>query len=288
MIAKTIVADLQTPGPEGESAFYDIGITLARIFIAFFASMIAGIAIGLAMGLNRLFERSLSPLIPLMLTTPTILMVFVAIMWFGYSEAGSLVAVMAVVTPYVAVNMSEGAKAMDKSLIDMAVTFKARRLLLLRNIYLPQLMPYIFSAFRYAFGQTWKIVALAETFGLKFGIGYMFFFWFQQFNISQTLAWIMMFVLLMLTLEHGVFARLESPSVRLAQRIAGAATGVNLRMARSSGVGRTSQEANLCHPVQECPFQVAVCRIVEDFATSCRCSLMIVWLCFCSPAMEAG
>ena len=52
-------------------------------------------------------------------------MVFLAIMWFGFSEAGALVAVMAVVTPFVAVNMFEGTKAMDKSLIDMAVTFKA-------------------------------------------------------------------------------------------------------------------------------------------------------------------
>ena len=209
-VARTIVADFHTPGPEGESAFYDVGITLVRIFAAFLASMIAGIGIGLAMGLNRLFERSLLALLPLMLTMPTILMVFVAIMWFGYSTAGSLVAVMAVVTPYVAVNMYEGTRAMDKSLIEMAVTFKANRYLLLRNVYIPQLMPYIFSAFRYAFGQTWKIVALAETFGLKFGIGYMFFFWFQQFDIKQTLAWIMMFVVLMLLLEHGVFARLES------------------------------------------------------------------------------
>ena len=148
-------------------------------------------------------------LIPLMMTMPTILMVFLAIMWFGYSEAGGLVAVMVVVTPLVAVNMYEGTKAMDKSLIDMGASFRASRSLLLRKVYLPQLMPYIFSAFRYAFGQTWKIVALAETFGLKFGIGYMFFFWFQQFDVKQTLAWIMMFVVLMLILEHSVFARLE-------------------------------------------------------------------------------
>ena len=119
-VARTIVADFKTPGPEGESAYFDVGITLARIFIAFFASMIAGIGIGLAMGLNRLCERSLLALIPLMLTMPTILMVFLAIMWFGFSEAGALVAVMAVVTPYVAVNMYEGTKAMDKSLAEMA------------------------------------------------------------------------------------------------------------------------------------------------------------------------
>jgi NitT/TauT family transport system permease protein len=209
-VARTIVGDFHTPGPEGESALYDVTITLVRIFTAFFASMAAGIGIGLAMGLSRLCERSLLAVIPLLLTMPTILMVFVAIMWFGFSAVGSLVAVMAVVTPYVAVNMYEGTRAMDKSLIEMAVTFKAKRYLLLRDVYIPQLMPYIFSAFRYAFGQTWKIVALAETFGLKFGIGYMFFFWFQQFDITQTLAWIMMFVVLMLILEHGVFARLES------------------------------------------------------------------------------
>ena len=208
-VAQTIIADFKTPGPEGESAYFDVGITLARIFITFCASMVAGIGIGLAMGVNRIFERSLLTLIPLMMTMPTILMVFLAIMWFGYSEAGGLVAVMVVVTPLVAVNMYEGTKAMDKSLIDMGASFRASRSLLLRKVYLPQLMPYIFSAFRYAFGQTWKIVALAETFGLKFGIGYMFFFWFQQFDVKQTLAWIMMFVVLMLILEHGVFARLE-------------------------------------------------------------------------------
>ena len=209
-IGRQIAIDLATPGPEGESAFFDIGITLGRIFASFAASMLAGIGIGLAMGVSRVVEGAMVALIPLMLTMPTILMVFLAVMWFGYSEAGGLVAVMAVVTPFVAVNIYEGAKAMDKSLIDMAIAFRAGRQLLLRRIYLPQLMPYIFSAFRYAFGMTWKIVALAETFGLKFGIGYMFFFWFGQFNMRQVLAWIILFVVLMLILEHGVFARLES------------------------------------------------------------------------------
>ena len=209
-IGHTIGMDLATEGLEGTSAFFHIGITLARILIAFSASMLAGIGIGLAMGLSRIAERALLAVIPLMLTMPTILMVFLAVMWFGFSEAGGLVAVMAVVTPYVAVNIFEGTKALDKSLIEMAVTFRARKALRIRKVYLPQLMPYIFSSFRYAFGVTWKIVALAETFGLKYGIGYMFFFWFEQFNMTQVLSWIIIFVVLMLVLEHAVFARLES------------------------------------------------------------------------------
>ena len=205
----TIMTNLVTLGPEGHSAYFHIGITLGRIFTTFVAAMLVGIGIGLAMGLRKVIEHSLMALIPLLLTMPTILMVFLAVLWFGFNEVGSLVAVLGVVTPFVAVVMFEGAKAMDKSLIDMARTFRASRPMLIRKVYVPQLMPYIFSAFRFSFGMTWKIVALAETFGIKFGIGYMFFFWFEQFSMEKVLAWIIMFVILMLILEHGVFARLE-------------------------------------------------------------------------------
>ena len=79
-VADTIALDLAEPGIEGQSAYLHIGITLARIFTAFGASMLAGIGIGLAMGVNRLVERALLALIPLMLTIPTILMVFLAVM----------------------------------------------------------------------------------------------------------------------------------------------------------------------------------------------------------------
>jgi NitT/TauT family transport system permease protein len=132
VIGDTIAHNLATPGPEGKSAFFHIGITLARIFVAFTASMLLGIAIGLAMGLSRLLERSLLVVIPLMLTMPTILMVFVAVMWFGFSEAGGLVAVMAVVSTYVALNILEGTKSIDNSLVEMGLTFKANRSLLFR------------------------------------------------------------------------------------------------------------------------------------------------------------
>ena len=208
-IAYAIVGVVIEPGPEGRSAFFHVGITLGRTFITFGVAMALGIAIGLAMGLRKTIEYSMMSLIPLALTMPTILMVFLAVMWFGFNEIGSLVAVVGVVTPYVAVNIFQGAQAMDKSVIDMATVFRADKKMMIRKVYIPQLLPYIFSAFRFAFGMTWKIVALAETFGIKYGIGYMFFFWFEQFNMELVLAWIIMFVILMLALEHGVFARLE-------------------------------------------------------------------------------
>ena len=208
-IGRAILTNFATPGPEGETAEFDIAITLARIFLTFSVAMLAGIALGFVMGLRRNMERALGYLIPIALTIPTLLAVFLCVLWFGYNEAGGLFAVIMTVTPFVTVNMLAGTKAIDKDLIDMARVFKANRSLLIRKVLIWQLMPYIFSAFRYAFGMTWKIVALAETFGLKFGIGYMFSFWFEQFNMVQVMAWIILFVGLMLLLEHGLIARIE-------------------------------------------------------------------------------
>lgn len=208
-IGRTIVYNFITPGPEDKLAHFHIAITLLRIIVTFGIAMVIGISLGLAMGLKRTLERAVGYLIPIALTIPTLLAVFLCVLWFGYSEAGGLFAVMAVVTPFVTVNMLAGTKAMDKELIDMAKAFKANRSLLIRKVLIWQLMPYIFSAFRYAFGMTWKIVALAETFGLKYGIGYMFTFWFEQFNMQQVLAWVILFVVLMLILEHGLIARVE-------------------------------------------------------------------------------
>ncbi len=208
-IGHTIIENFVTPGPEDKTAVFHIAITLARILVTFSIAMLAGVALGLVMGLRRRVELAVGYLIPVALTIPTLLAVFLCVLWFGYSEAGGLFAVVVTVTPFVTVNMLAGTKAMDKDLVDMAHAFKANRRLLIRKVLIWQLMPYIFAAFRYAFGMTWKIVALAETFGLKYGIGYMFTFWFEQFNMVQVMAWITLFVAVMLILEHGVIARVE-------------------------------------------------------------------------------
>jgi NitT/TauT family transport system permease protein len=208
-IGRTIIENFVTAGPEEKTAEFHVAVTLARIVFTFSIAMLAGIALGLVMGLRRRVELAVGYLIPIALTIPTLLAVFLCVLWFGYSEAGGLFAVILTVTPFVTVNMLAGTKALDKELVDMARAFKANRRLLIRKVLIWQLMPYIFAAFRYAFGMTWKIVALAETFGLKYGIGYMFTFWFEQFNMVQVMAWIILFVALMLILEHGVIARVE-------------------------------------------------------------------------------
>ena len=64
----------------------------------------------------------------------------------------------------------------------------------------------------------------------------MFFFWFQQFDIAQTLAWIMMFVILMLVLEYAntAYSRdwkaVRSRGARPRSRTAGCSLGATFTL----------------------------------------------------------
>lgn len=87
-VARTIVSNFTASGFEEKSAEFHVAITLARILFSFTVAMALGIAVGLLIGLRRKAELAFAYLIPLALTIPTLLAVFLCVIWFGFSEAG--------------------------------------------------------------------------------------------------------------------------------------------------------------------------------------------------------
>ena len=196
-------------GPYGKRIYDHFGATFLRISASFSVSLVLGTTLGIAMGMRSTMERAFTNVLPLWLALPTLLIAFLFILWFGFGEMAVHLAVVTVVTPFVVVNVREGAKAMDKELMDMASAFSAGPSMLIRKLVIPQLMPYIFSAFRYGFGVTWKIVLLAETFSQTTGIGVMVNLYYEQFNMARVFASLITFVVVILLLEHLVFAQVE-------------------------------------------------------------------------------
>ena len=112
-------------------------------------------------------------------------------------------------TCYVAVNIWQGIKNVDKDLVDMGRAFGVSKRKIVWHVYLPSLLPFIFAAVRIGFSVSWKLVVLAEVFGAGEGIGYMIFYWYQMFDMESVLAWVLLFVFIMLILEYGIVRRLE-------------------------------------------------------------------------------
>ena len=77
------------------------------------------------------------------------------------------------------------------------------------KLIVPQLVPYVLAAFRYALAISWKIVTVVELIGLSSGVGYMLNWWFGNFNMTQVLAWTLLFTITLLLIENFILKPVE-------------------------------------------------------------------------------
>ncbi len=176
-------------------------MTLARVACAFGLAMLAGSALGIAMGRWRLLDRLLDSLLTALLNLPALVGIVLLYVWFGLNEATAIGAVALNKLPSTAVTLREGARALDPGLADMAASFAMPRATRLRHVVLPQLYPYLFAAARSGLALIWKIVLVAELLGRNNGVGFQIQVYFQLFDVTGILAYTMAFVVVVQLIE---------------------------------------------------------------------------------------
>lgn len=192
----------------GEAA-YHMSYTLMRIALGFTITMFIGIAMGIAMGLAKYWESFLGVYVSIGLTIPSLTWAILGVMWFGMTEMTPVFGTFMIVFPYVAINIWEGVKSVQKDLVDMARSFGKSRREIITKVLFPSLMPFLFASVRYAFAMSWKIVVIAEMFVASQGVGYMIYVEYAHFSVRGILSWVLLFTIFMFIMEYGVFRVLE-------------------------------------------------------------------------------
>ena len=183
--------------------------TLLRILQGCIVCMVIGTTIGLLMGLKRDIEAFFDSWIMVLLTFPAVCWAFLSVLWFGLSEWAPLMTVILIVFPFVAMNVWEVTKALEKDLVNMGRVYRANRYLMIRKVLIPQIMPIMFSALRICVSLTWKIVLVGEAFGVGSGIGLKLMYWFEETQVDMMLAWGVSFMIVMTIIDLFLFRLLE-------------------------------------------------------------------------------
>ena len=206
-IFETLISEIS----EGE-LFFHLGMTLYRVFVAFFFAMIIGTFIGILMGNNRKVDQFLDSWNILFLNIPALVLIILSYIWFGLTEMAAIIAVSLNKIPNVIVTVREGAKSIDKNLLQVAFIYKVSPLKKFFVFYLPQLYPFIIAAARGGIALIWKIVLVVELLGRSNGVGFKIHEFFQFFDIKAIMAYTIAFVLVMLALEMFFFKPLDNYS----------------------------------------------------------------------------
>ena len=176
-------------------------ITLARVAVAFAIAMAVGTAIGIVMGRSERVDMTLDGILVLGLNIPALVTIILCYIWFGLTEVAAVLAVAVNKIPTVVVTVREGAKAVDRGLMEVAKVYRVGMLDTLFKVYLPQLYPYLMAAARSGLALIWKIVLVVELLGRSNGVGFQLNIFFQFFDIGSILAYTLAFAAVILLVE---------------------------------------------------------------------------------------
>jgi NitT/TauT family transport system permease protein len=200
---------LQSEIRSGELLFH-LGKTMGRVAISFCLAMLLGVALGILMGRSRRWDRALDSLLILGLNTPALVTTILCYIWFGLSESAAILAVVINKIPMVAINLREGARAVDPNLLEVAQVYRLGRTERFFKVYLPQLYPYLFSSARNGLALIWKIVLVVELLGRSDGVGFQIGSFFHFFDITSILAYTLAFSAVIFLLEALLLRPLEN------------------------------------------------------------------------------
>ena len=149
-----------------------IAQSLGRVFGGFLIAAGVAIPLGLAMGWSRAVERSADPLIETFRPVAAIAVLPLAILWFGTGTSAAVAIVAYAAFFPLIVNTVAGAKTINPTLVEAAMTMGLDRLSIIRTVIVPAAMPAIGVGLRIAMGVGWTAIVAAElAVGAKAGGG---------------------------------------------------------------------------------------------------------------------
>lgn len=184
------------------AAWPELAVTARRALIGLTLAVGAGSLLGLAAGVSMTASMMSRPLVTVLLGTPPIAWLVLAMLWFGASDGTPIFTVFIACFPIVFVGALQGARTLDHLLKDMAQAFRLPLRMKLVDLYLPHVVSYLFPAWITALGTAWKVVVMAELLSSSNGVGAALAITRSNLDTAGTLAWISAVVLSLLAVEY--------------------------------------------------------------------------------------
>ncbi len=170
------------------------GATLWAVVEGLFISLVAGIATGFLMGRVKVIEYGLRYYVNSLFATPMVAILPLVSLWFGYSGDARLAVIVFASFFTITINACDGARLVPLEYLEVAQSFRARRLSTFLHIVLPSSLPYLLAGARLAAGRALIGAVVAEFFVSIPGLGYYILFNSRTFKHNEAFIAVILLV----------------------------------------------------------------------------------------------
>lgn len=181
-----------------------VAASLQRSLAGLILAVVAGVALGLLMGVVRRFEAFVDPLLQLFRQVSALALFPVFLLFFGIGEASKIAIIFWAAFWPVLLNTISGVKQVEKLLIHSALSMGASRGFIFFKVILPAAAPSIFTGIQLAGAYSITALVAAEMIGSHAGLGFLTLNSQEIFQIPSMYAGIVLLAVLGLALNYGL------------------------------------------------------------------------------------
>src|SRR5476651_2791959 len=153
--------------------FVHLGVTLLETLLGFVIGAVLGLGIGLWLALSPTASAVTEPYIKGFNSMPRVVLAPIFAVWFGLGIASKVALGVTLVFFVVFFNTYQGVREVDLVILNNARMLQATDRQLLRHVYLPSAMAWIFSSLHTSIGFALVGAVVGEYLGSARGIGYV-------------------------------------------------------------------------------------------------------------------
>ena len=150
-----------------------VGFSVVRVLEGFALAAVAGVVVGVAIGLWSFVDRSLDWLLQILRPIPPIGWFPLAILWFGIGEVSKVYIIFLGAFFPILVNVVEGIRQTEHRYVELARVFEIGWWRFLRQVVLPGALPSTLTGLRVGLGLAWTCVVAAQLIAAEAGVGYL-------------------------------------------------------------------------------------------------------------------
>jgi NitT/TauT family transport system permease protein len=165
------LVDWFTVGTSQGSIWTNIAATMEEAVIGFLIGAAAGIVLGVLLGRSPLLSDICAPFIKAVNAVPRIVLASLFVIWFGLGMQSKIATAFILVFFAVFFNAFQGAREVDRNLINNARVLGASKLQVLLTIVLPSATSWILASLHSAFGFALIGAVVGEVVGSETGLG---------------------------------------------------------------------------------------------------------------------
>lgn len=183
--------------------------SMQRILLGFVAALVTGVIGGIILGVSNFWGRVLRYYVLVGMAVPGLFVVIFAAMAFGISDTTPTIATAIITAPFVVDMIQTGVENVESDLLDMSRAFEVSQGRVYRRVLFQSILPEVFAAIRFTFSVAWKVTILAEVVISNIGIGFLIRDSLGRFSMVGVLQYVVLFVVVMMVIEYGVFRKTE-------------------------------------------------------------------------------